>query len=142
MTLNDIECCWMTLIDIRWHWRTINDIKWHWMPINAIEFTDKLSDWHCKTLIFLLESFWTFLNHLLPSWTFKHLFEPSWTCMIEFHQYPVWYRYQVPIPGIGICMKKISMNLVSVRYGRYGGYRYRFGIDMGDIGNPVSYRVF
>ena len=31
-----------------------------------------------------------------------------------------------------------------VRYGRYGGYWYRFGIDMGDIGigNPVSYRVF
>ena len=54
------------------------------------------------------------------------------------------YRYQVPIPGIGICMKKIGMNPVSVRYGRYGGYRYRFGIDMGDIGigNPVSYRVF
>ena len=43
-------------------------------------------------------------------------------------------------------MKKIGMNPVSlsVRYGRYGGYRYRFGIDMGDIGigNPVSYRFF
>ena len=41
-------------------------------------------------------------------------------------------------------MKKIGMNPVSVRYGRYGGYRYRFGIEMGDIGigNPVSYRVF
>ena len=67
--------------------------------------------------------------------------------LIEFDRYPVWYRYQVPIPSIGICMKKIGMNPVSFRYGRYGGYRYRFGIedmDMGDIGigNPVSYQFF
>ena len=36
---------------------------------------------------------------------------------------------------------------VSVRYGGYGGYRYRFGIedmDMGDVGTgiSVSYRFF
>ena len=55
------------------------------------------------------------------------------------------YRYLVPIPGIGICMKKIGMNQVSAsdRYGGYLGYRYRFG--MGDFGHigigiSVSYR--
>ena len=49
------------------------------------------------------------------------------------------------MPGIGICMEKIGMNLVSVsvRYGGYLGYRYRFG--MGDFGHigigiSVSYR--
>ena len=69
-----------------------------------------------------------------------------WTLGLEFDRYPVWYRYQVPIPGICICMKYFCMKPVSVSvwYGRYWGYRYRFGIDMGDIGigNPVSYRVF
>ena len=73
----------------------------------------------------------------------------KWIYSLEFDRYSVWYRYQVPIPGIGICMKRIGMNQVSVsvRYEEYGGYWYRFGIedmDMGDIsiGISVSYPFF
>ena len=42
-------------------------------------------------------------------------------------------------------MKKIGMNPVSVLYGGFGGYRYRFGIedmDMGDIGIGISVSYF
>ena len=59
----------------------------------------------------------------------------------------------IPIPGTDTrcryLYEKMGMNPVSVwvRYGGYGGYRYRFGIedmDMGymGIGNPVSYWAF
>ena len=65
--------------------------------------------------------------------------------IIEFDRYPVWYRYQVPV--LGICMKKIGMNPVSVQYGGYLGYRYRYQFgkrDFGHIGISISvwYRFF
>ena len=49
------------------------------------------------------------------------------------------YRYQLPIPGIGICTEKIGMNPVSVlvRYGGYLGYRFGMG-DFGHIGIGIS----
>ena len=57
---------------------------------------------------------------------------------------PIQIFIPIPIPGIGIGMKKIIMNpvSVSVRYGKYLGYWYRYRLGHIGIGNLVSYRFF
>ena len=70
------------------------------------------------------------LNKLSKYWSSIQI---GWTILkvklnLDFDRYPVWYRYQVPIPGVCICIKKIGMNPVSVSV----SVRYRY--DFWDIG--------
>ena len=78
----------------------------------------------------------TFLSHLkkkklcvLTWFNIIYISQLKKTNVLEFNRY---------IPGIGICMKKIGMNPVLVRYGVYW---YWFGMEdanMMDIGIGIS----
>ena len=88
--------------------------------------------WHIFTALVetIWSLFWECLNfcHLVKISSFcpeiSDLKTRIWQNLLK--KYPGWYRYQVPIPGIGICMEKIGMNPASVGYRGYGGYRYRY----------------